>query len=96
MKERIEGNPEICHGKPVIRSTRIMVRSIAGSFANGESVQDILRYYPELTAENIEAATAYAIELVDDAQLSIKSTGWSKYFPIRTFRTPSPTVFTNK
>jgi len=73
-KERIEVNPDICHGKPVIRGTRIMVRNILGSFANGESVQDILRNYPELTTEDIEAAIAYAIELVDDTQLSIKTT----------------------
>ena len=69
MHDRIEVNPDICHGKPVIRGTRIMVRNILGSFAAGESVADIMSSYPELARSDIEAAIAYAIELVDDTQL---------------------------
>jgi uncharacterized protein (DUF433 family) len=69
MNDRIEVNPEICHGKPVIRGTRIMVRNILGAFAAGESMSDILKSYPELTADDIAAALAYAIELVDDTQV---------------------------
>lgn len=71
MNNHIEVNPNICHGKPVIRGTRIMVRNILGSLAGGESIQDIIKNFPELTREDIEAAIAYAIELVDDTQLSI-------------------------
>jgi uncharacterized protein (DUF433 family) len=73
MDQRTEVNPDICHGKPVIRGTRIMIRNILGSLASGESVHDIIKNYPELTTEDIEAAVAYAIELVDDTQLSIKA-----------------------
>ncbi len=73
MKHRIEVNSDICHGKPIIRGTRIMIRNILGSLADGESIQDIIKNYPELTVEDIEAAIAYAIELVDDTQLSIKA-----------------------
>lgn len=69
MNDRIEVNPEICHGKPVIRGTRIMVRNILGAFAAGESMSDILKSYPELTTDDIAAALAYAIELVDDTQV---------------------------
>lgn len=72
MQSRIEVNPEVCHGKPVIRNTRIMVRNILGSLAGGDSISDILKNYPELTGEDIEAAIAYAIELVDDTQISMK------------------------
>ncbi len=70
MNERIEVNPNICHGKPVIRVTRIMVRNILGAMAGGDSIDDILRNYPELTADDIKAAMAYAIELVDDTHIS--------------------------
>ncbi|MDP2207215.1 MAG: DUF433 domain-containing protein [Bacteroidota bacterium] len=73
MNNHIEVNPKICHGKPVIRGTRIMVRNILGSLAGGESIQDIIKNFPELTREDIEAAIAYAIELVDDTQLSINA-----------------------
>jgi len=73
MQNRIEVNPEVCHGKPVIRNTRIMVRNILGSLVGGDSIGDILRNYPELTYEDIEAAVAYTIELVDDTQISMKA-----------------------
>lgn len=73
MNNRIEVNPNVCHGKPVMRGTRIMVRNILGSLAGGESVQDILKSYPELTSEDVEAALAFAIELADDTQLTMKS-----------------------
>ena len=69
MHERIEVRPDICHGKPVIRGTRIMVRNILGSLAAGESVSEILANYPELTRDDVEAALEYAVELVDDTQL---------------------------
>lgn len=72
MQSRIEVNPEVCHGKPVIRNTRIMVRNILGSLAGGDSLSDILTNYPELSYEDIEAALAYAIELVDATQVSMK------------------------
>jgi uncharacterized protein (DUF433 family) len=72
MNNRIEITPEICHGKPVIRGTRIMVRNILGSLAGGDSIHDVLQSYPELTLADIKAAIAYAIELVDDTQITIK------------------------
>ena len=72
MLNRIEVNPNVCHGKPVIRGTRIMVRNILGSLADGDSIHDILQNYPEINYEDIEAAIAYAIELVDDTQVRMK------------------------
>jgi uncharacterized protein (DUF433 family) len=73
MNNRIEVNPNVCHGKPVIRGTRIMVKNILGSLAGGESVQEILKNYPELRYDDVKAALAFAIELVDDTQLTMKS-----------------------
>lgn len=58
MQNRIEVNPEVCHGKPVIRNTRIMLRNILGSLAGGDSISDIIKNYPELTHEDVEAARA--------------------------------------
>ncbi len=73
MSNRIEINPDICHGKPVIKGTRIMIRNILGSLAGGDSISDILENYPELTFEDIEAALAFAIELVDDTQIKMRA-----------------------
>ena len=73
MNNRIEVNPKICHGKPVICGTRIMVRNILGSLAGGDSTSQIILSYPELTHADIEGAIAYAIELVDDTQVTTKN-----------------------
>ena len=73
MKSRIEINPDVCHGKPVIRGTRILVRNVLGSLAGGDSIEDILQNYPELTREDIKTAIAYAIELIDDTRISFKA-----------------------
>lgn len=62
--DRIEINPAICSGKPVIRGTRIMVRNILGMVAGGYSVERILESYPELTAVDITAALEYAARVV--------------------------------
>lgn len=56
---RIITNPDICHGKPVIRGTRIMVWLIVELLANGESIEEILDAYPSLTREDILACLAY-------------------------------------
>lgn len=62
-RERISVNPEICHGKACIRGTRIMVSIVLDNLASGEGVDTILRSYPTLTAEDIQASLQYAAEL---------------------------------
>jgi uncharacterized protein (DUF433 family) len=52
-------DPAICHGKPCIRGTRVLVTTILDSLAAGMSEDDILTEYPSLTAEGIRAAAAY-------------------------------------
>lgn len=66
---RIEVNPAICGGKPVIRGTRIMVRNILGMVAGGYTVDHILESYPELTREDVVAALEYAAQVVDEEQV---------------------------
>ena len=62
-KDRITIDPNICHGKPCIKGTRIIVSIILDNLANGMKEEDILRSYPSLTSEDIQAAIAYAAEL---------------------------------
>ena len=66
---RIEINPAVCSGKPVIRGTRIMVRNILGMVAGGYSVDDIVASYPELERADVIAAVEYAAEVVDEVQV---------------------------
>jgi uncharacterized protein (DUF433 family) len=62
-QERIEVNPMICHGKPCIKGTRVMVSVILENLAAGESSDAILRSYPSLQTGDIPAALSYAAEL---------------------------------
>ena len=60
MHDRIEINPRVCNGQPVIKSTRIPVEVILDQIAEGESWDSILKGYPELTRADIQAALRYA------------------------------------
>jgi uncharacterized protein (DUF433 family) len=70
--DRIQVNPEICGGKPVIRGTRIMVRNILGLVAGGYTVERIRAAYPELTPEDISAALEYAAKVIDEDQVIVR------------------------
>jgi len=63
--ERITIDPQVCHGKPVIRGTRIMVSNILSLLAGGYAIPDILDYYPDLDDADVRAAIAYASAAVD-------------------------------
>ena len=60
---RISSDPDILHGKPCIKGTRIPVYLIVSLVAEGESVENIIIDYPSLTPEDIKAALRYAAKL---------------------------------
>ncbi len=59
MSPRIAIDPDICHGKPVIRGTRTPVSVVLGHLAGGDSFETIRREY-DLTDDDIRAAIAFA------------------------------------
>lgn len=63
-KNHITLNMDICNGKPTITGTRIAVQSILEFLAAGDSVDDVLEEYPDLTRENIHACLDYASKLM--------------------------------
>ncbi len=65
-KEMVSINPKVCHGKPCIKGTRIMVSIILDYLKAGESLEAIRKEYPSLTEEDIRAALAYAAWLVHE------------------------------
>jgi len=69
--DRIEINPGICGGKPVIRGTRIMVHNILGMIAGACTVERIVAAYPGLTHDDISAALQYAAQVVDEEQVVV-------------------------
>jgi uncharacterized protein (DUF433 family) len=67
--DRIELDPRICNGKPVIRGTRIPVSVILEQIAEGESWEAVLAGYPELKKEDIKAALHYARASLEHAEV---------------------------
>ena len=65
MSERITYNPQQCGGKPCIRGMRIRVVDILELYAAGLSSEQILADFPDLEAEDLEAALRYAAREVD-------------------------------
>ena len=59
MNERISLDPKICHGKPVIRGTRMPVALVIGSLAGGVTFDEVQKEYG-LTAADINAALRFA------------------------------------
>ena len=66
---RISIDPNVCHGKPCIAGTRIMVTTILSQLAGGYSIERILGGYPELSREDVVAAIEYAASAVQEEQV---------------------------
>jgi uncharacterized protein (DUF433 family) len=64
MNDRIVIDPEIQHGKPVIRGTRVPVSRIVGGLAGGMTVEEIIRDY-EISEQDVHAALSYSAKLMD-------------------------------
>ena len=62
-REYIAVDPAVCHGQPCIRGTRIPASVVLDNLASGLTAADIIKSYPALTPEGIQAAVAYAAEL---------------------------------
>lgn len=72
-KQRISINPNVCHGKPCIKGTRIWVSLIVDNLAAGSSEEEILKAYPSLSREDIRAALAFAAEMARERYVDIPS-----------------------
>lgn len=64
MNNRIVVDPEIQHGKPIIRGTRVPVARIVGGLAGGMTREEVIREY-EVSEEDVRAALAYVAELIE-------------------------------
>ncbi len=63
LSDQISFDPAICHGKPVVRGTRVLVANVVGAVAAGESHQEILADYPSLKELDIRACLEFAGQL---------------------------------
>ena len=67
--ERIELNPKVCNGKPIIKGTRIPVSVILDQIAAGDSWDTIIGGYPELSTDDIQAALLYASAMLEHTEV---------------------------
>ena len=72
LLERITVSPNICHGQPCVKGSRIMVWLVLQYLANGDRVEDVLAAFPSLTPEDVEACLAYAAESARERVLPIE------------------------
>ena len=68
--DRIEIDPAVCNGKPVIRGTRILVTSILSQLAAGESFDAVRKGFPGLADDDIKAAIDFARQSVEATELT--------------------------
>ena len=53
-------DPATCGGQPVVKGTRVLVRTVLGYLAHGETTEVILRDFPSLTTDDVRAVIAFA------------------------------------
>lgn len=63
MDSRISINPNVCHGKPVIKNTRVLVSNILADLAAGQTFDEIIENYSNITKEDIQAALRFGSRL---------------------------------
>ena len=73
--ERIEINPDVMLGKPVIKGTRIPVELIIRKLGEGAVLEDLLDAYPNLEKEDIQAALLYAADHMGNERVIYLKTG---------------------
>lgn len=56
-------DPDVCHGKPCIKGTRVMVSVVLDNLAAGQTPEEIVESYPSVGDEDVRAAIAYAADL---------------------------------
>jgi uncharacterized protein (DUF433 family) len=60
FEDRIVRDKQVCGGEPVFKGTRVTLRTVLASLADGDSTQEILDDFPSLKAEDVQAAIAFA------------------------------------
>lgn len=58
--EYLVRDPQICGGEPVVRGTRVTVRTILASLAEGSTIEEILKDFPTLTEQDVRAVIVFA------------------------------------
>ncbi len=66
LEQLIVRDPAICGGEPVLRGTRVTLRTILASLADGDSVEQIVKSFPTVTLEQVKEVIAFAAASVQE------------------------------
>jgi uncharacterized protein (DUF433 family) len=75
VHDRIDLNPKVMLGKPVIRGTRIPVELIVRKLSEGADEKALLEAYPKLTADDVHAALRYAADSLAHEEVVLSAAG---------------------
>lgn len=70
-QEYITVDPNICHGKPCIKGTRVMVSVILDNLAEGLTSEELMQSYSSVSREAVQAAIAYAADLARERVVTL-------------------------
>ncbi|MFZ0943115.1 MAG: DUF433 domain-containing protein [Syntrophobacteraceae bacterium] len=70
-QDHVTTDPAVCHGRACIRGTRILVSVVLDNLAAGVSLEEILKSYPSLSPEAVQAAIGYAADLTRERFLDM-------------------------
>ena len=70
-RDHITVDPMICHGRACVTGTRVLVTAILDNLASGMQVEEIVRSYPSITGQSVQAAVGYAADLAKERVLSL-------------------------
>ncbi|MBX7132375.1 MAG: DUF433 domain-containing protein [Fimbriimonadaceae bacterium] len=70
-------DPKICGGQTVFRGTRVLLRSVLASLAEGDTVDEVLRAFPSLSPDHVHAAVAFAALSALEDQPSPATPAWT-------------------
>lgn len=73
INKYIVADPQICHGKPTFKGTRIMVWQILEMLSSGDAKKDVLEAFPSLNENHINAALKYASSITHDGHVLINT-----------------------
>ena len=74
LMRRITIDPKVCHGKPCIKGTRILVSVILGLLEEGLTFNEIKEEYPDIKTEDIKACIHYAKSMLENEIVELAST----------------------
>ena len=72
MNNRITIDPNICHGHPVIKNTRVLISNIIADLADGLSFDEIISNYPNITKYDIKAALSFSSEILKFETIAVE------------------------